>query len=97
MYLRRVGIDESSDAATPTQVSTLVMPPAPAAKKSRREKKGRRGGVAETLPQQVIYNSAAVQQEILSMRLCMGRGKLILAARNFRRVGIDGCCNAAAS
>jgi len=60
MYLRLVEIKSRSYAATPTQVSTFVTPPSPAAQKSRYEKSG---GYAETLPPQLINNSAAVQQE----------------------------------
>jgi hypothetical protein len=54
------------------------------------------GGGAETLPQQVINNSAAVQQERLSMRLYVCSCNLILAAMYLRRVEIDGRSYAAA-
>jgi hypothetical protein len=60
MYLRRVGIKGRSYSALPTQVSAVVTPHAHAAQ-NLGVKKG--GGGAETLPQQVINNSAAVQQE----------------------------------
>jgi len=60
MCLRRVEIDGRSYAAEPTQASTVVTPPAPAAH-NLGVKKG--GGDVEKLPQQVISNSAAVEQE----------------------------------
>jgi hypothetical protein len=65
MYLRRVEIDGSSYAAAPTQVSTVAAPPAPAAKNLGVKKGGggRGGGGAQTLPKQVMHNSAALQQE----------------------------------
>jgi hypothetical protein len=59
MYLWRVSIESRCYAAAPTQVSTLVSPPAPAAHNLGVKK----GGVAETQLQQVINNSAAVQQK----------------------------------
>jgi hypothetical protein len=59
MCLRRVGIESRSYAAAPTEVSKVFTPPAPAAKNLGVTK----GGVAKTPPQQVIYNSAAVQQK----------------------------------
>jgi hypothetical protein len=61
MRLRRVGIKSRSYAAAPTQVPIVFTPPAPVAKKLGVKK--RREGAAEALPQQVINNSAAVQQE----------------------------------
>jgi hypothetical protein len=60
MYLRQVGIEGRSNAAAPAQVSTVITLPAPAAQNLGVKKSG---GVAETLPEQVIINSAAVQQE----------------------------------
>jgi len=42
------------------------------------------------MPQQVIINSAAVQQERWRIRLYVYSGKLILAAISLRRVKIDG-------
>jgi hypothetical protein len=60
MNLRRVGIESRSYAAAPTQVSTVVTPPVPAAQSLGVKKNG---GDVETLPQQVINNSAVVQQE----------------------------------
>ena len=92
--LRRVGIKSSSCAAAPTQVSTVVTPPAPAAQNLGVKKSG--GGGAETLPQQVINNSAAVQQERLSMRLYVCSCNLILAAMYLRRVEIENHSYAAA-
>ena len=50
----------------------------------------------ETLPQQVIKNLAAVQQERLSIWLYVGSGKLILAVMYLWRVGVDGRSYAAA-
>jgi hypothetical protein len=44
MYLRRVGINGSSYAATPTQVSPVVAPPVPAAQISACKKAGGEGG-----------------------------------------------------
>jgi hypothetical protein len=61
---------------------------------STREKGRGVGWGTETLPQQVINNSAAVQQERLS--IYVGSRKLILAAMYLRRVGIDGRSYAAA-
>jgi hypothetical protein len=55
MNRRRVGIDGTNYAAAPALVSTDVTPPALAARGV--------GKGAEALPQQVINNSAAVQQE----------------------------------
>jgi hypothetical protein len=47
-------------AAAPMQVSAVVTPPAPAEQNLGVKKSG---GGAETLPQQMIYYSVAVQQE----------------------------------
>jgi hypothetical protein len=54
------------------------------------------GGRGKTLPQQVVNNSVAVQQEKWSIRLYMYSGKLNLAAIYLQRVGIDGRSYAAA-
>jgi hypothetical protein len=53
-------------------------------------------GGAETLSQQVINNSAAVQQERGSIRLYVYSSKLVLAAMYLWRVSIDGRSYAAA-
>jgi hypothetical protein len=42
------------------------------------------GGGAETLPKQLIYNSAVLEQERGGIRLYVYSGKLILAAMNFQ-------------
>jgi len=49
--------------------------------------KKKTGAGAETLPQQVINNSAAVQQKKCGIWLYECCGKFILAAMYFRRVG----------
>jgi hypothetical protein len=66
---------------------------------ARERKRAGAGGVggAETLSQQVINNSAAVQQDRVIIRRYMCSGKFILASVCLRRVGIDGRSYAAAS
>jgi hypothetical protein len=97
MYLRRAGIDGRSYAAAPTQVSTVVTPPAHASKNiGVKKKQGEGWGRGGALSKQVINNSAAVQQERSGIRLSVYSGKLILAAMYLRRVGIDGRSYAAA-
>jgi hypothetical protein len=93
MCLRRVGIGSRSYAAVLTQFSTVVTPPAPAAQNIGVKKGGR---AAETPPQKVVNNAAAVQQERCTMRLYIYSGKLMFAAMYLRRVGIDGGSYAAA-
>jgi hypothetical protein len=61
-----------------------------------REIKAGGGGGAETLSQQAINNSAALQQGRVSIRLNVCSGKLILAAMRIRRVEVDGRSYAAA-
>jgi len=63
---------------------------------STQEKKAWGRGGAETLPQQVINNSEAAQQERGSILLYVYSGLLVLVAMWLRRVGIDGRSYAAA-
>jgi hypothetical protein len=93
MYLRRVGIESRSYAAAPTQVSTVVTPPAPAAQ-NLGVKKGWGGcGDAAAAGDKQLGRCAAGKMKYMALWVS---GKLILPAMYLKQVEIDGRTYAAA-